>query len=96
MAATMIVNGWINPEGKEALSEYVQASTPLFAKAGGSLVSRLQTTGTLVGDNPPNLVVQMAFENAQSIQSVFESEAYKALIPLREKGFQKLDVFIAG
>lgn len=95
MAATMIVNGWINPEGKEALSEYVQASTPLFAEAGGHLISRYQIAKTVLGNESPNLVVLMSFDNAQSIQGVFDLEAYKELIPLREKGFRKLEVCIA-
>lgn len=94
MSVVMIVNGQLNPNEKEALSSYVTQSTPLFAQAGGKLVSRHQVTEAVVGEYSINLVVMMKFDSAEAVRSVFDSQAYQALIPLRDKGFTQLNVFI--
>ena len=35
------------------------------------------------------------FPNQESFQKLFASEEYKKLVPYREKGFNKLNVFIS-
>jgi len=40
------------------------------------------------------VVVVMEFPSSQAIKKVFESEAYKALLPYRDKAFTDLEMFL--
>ena len=49
---------------------------------------------TIVGTQTVQLVIVMQFPNDEAIKNVFDSAAYKALLPYREKAFTTLNVFI--
>lgn len=92
----MIVNAVLNPLEKTAFAYYSEQSAPLFKNAGGSLVEKYKVHQTVVGDKKLQVVVIMEFPNKDAIVSVFESEAYKELLPFRDKAFSDLHVFIAN
>jgi uncharacterized protein (DUF1330 family) len=92
----MIVNAVLNPHEKTTFTYYSEQSAPLFKSAGGSLVEKYKVNQTIVGDKKLQVVVIMEFPNKDAIVSVFESEAYKELLPFRNKAFIDLNVFIAN
>ncbi|OJJ20399.1 hypothetical protein BKI52_18240 [marine bacterium AO1-C] len=92
----MIVNAVLNPEEKEAFTYYSAQSTPLFKNAGAKPIGKYKITENIVGDKKLQVVVVMEFPNSQVITDVFESEAYKALLPFRDKAFINLNVYIGN
>lgn len=92
---TLIVTSTINPDEMEALQGYVQAVMPMLLEIGGKLVKRTKVTDVYFGEKPSEMVLMMDFPSKHALKDMFDSEAYKALIPLRNKGFKKVDILFA-
>lgn len=92
----MIVNAVLNPQEQEAFTFYSEKSGPLFKQAGAKPVAKHKIAKTIIGSRKLQLVAIMEFPNNKAITDVFESEAYKELLPYRDKAFLELDVFIAN
>lgn len=92
----MIVNAILNPEQKEAFAAYSEQSAAVFKSAGAVPVGKYKVSTTLVGTKKPHIIAVMEFPDEQTILDVFDSEAYKKLLPLRDKAFKELDVFIVN
>lgn len=93
--STMIVNATLNSNEKEAFKYYAENSAPIFKKAGGVPLSKYKISETIIGQEVLQLIAIMEFPNKNVIKSVFNSEAYKALLPYRDKAFSSLNVFIS-
>jgi uncharacterized protein (DUF1330 family) len=78
----------------EARGRYLQAVGPLLVGAGGTPVKRVRVTDTITGTAGTAVVLVMDFESAEAIQGVFASDAYKALIADRDKGFANIEILI--
>jgi len=92
----MIVNALLNVKEKEAFEYYSEHSVPLFKNAGAESIAKHRVEETLIGAEKIHVVSILEFPTRQAIKDVFESEAYKALLPYRDKAFMKLDVFIGN
>ncbi|WP_394747439.1 DUF1330 domain-containing protein [Spongiimicrobium salis] len=92
----MIVNAVLNTDQQEAFRYYSENAAPLFKAAGATPVAKYKVTKTMVGTKRLQIVAIMEFPNEQAITHVFESEAYKALLPYRDKAFMDLAVFIGN
>jgi len=87
---TLVVTATPNPDEPEAQKEYLTGALPLLMGAGGSIVKRLKITDG-VGDGMPfALVLVMAFDSKEKVLAMFASEAYQALIPMRDRGFSSI------
>ncbi len=65
-----------------------------FKKQGLILIGKHKISENIVGDKKLHVVVVMEFPSSQAIKKVFESEAYKALLPYRDKAFTDLEMFL--
>ena len=92
----MIVNAVLNSEQREAFAAYSERSSVIFKSVGAVPVGKYKVSTTLVGTKKPHIIAVMEFPNEQTILDVFESEAYRELLPLRDKAFKELDVFIVN
>ena len=91
----LIIVATVNPNGKEELSHYLEKVGSLYKIAKAKPVNKFKVTKLLIGDYTPSLVSIMEFPNMASLNEVFESDAYKKLIPYREKAFSKLEAYIS-
>lgn len=92
--AFMIATAIPNPEEQEALKHYQEQSAILFKAAGGQVPDKFKVSKNLYGNNTPKLAITMEFPSEQTIVDVFESEAYKALLPYRNKALISAEIFI--
>ncbi len=92
---TLIVTSTINPNEMEALQTYVQSVMPMLLEIGGQVVKRTKVTDVYFGEKPAEMVLMMDFPSKKALKNMFDSEAYQALIPLRNKGFTKVDILFA-
>ena len=65
----------------EAMGRYLQGVQPLLAGAGGAPVKRVRVTDTVTGTAGTGMALVMDFDDAETIQGVFASDACQALIP---------------
>lgn len=92
----LIVNAVLNPEAKDAFAYYSEQSSLLFKNAGAIPAGKYKVAQTLVGSKKTQIIVVLEFPSNQAIIEVFESEAYRNLLPFRDKAFQELEVYIGN
>ncbi len=93
--ATLVVTATPNPNEMEAVQTYLKGVLPLLMGAGGQLVKRLKVSEVIHG-KPNGMVLVMDFESNEVISSLFNSEEYTALIPVRDQGFTEMNIFTAN
>ena len=91
--ATLVVTAVPNPNEMASVQEYLQGVLPLFMGAGGTLVRRLKTNKAVNG-RPAGMVLVMDFESAGAVTDMFESDEYRALVPIRDRGFAEMNILI--
>jgi uncharacterized protein (DUF1330 family) len=92
---TLIVTSNPNPDQQEALKEYVQGVMPLLLNLGGVVIKRSTITDTYHGEKHFTFLLVMDFPSKKALKDMFESDNYKSLIQIREKGFKTIDIFFA-
>jgi uncharacterized protein (DUF1330 family) len=83
-----------NPKEPEAYQQYSAGSGRLLAEAGVVSIGKFGVQQALVGDCQGALFGYAEGPDEATLAAVFESEAYRALIPAREKAFTSLNVYI--
>lgn len=91
--ATLLVTAVPNTDEMASVQEYLQGVMPLFISAGGKLVKRLKVDEVIHG-NPSGMAMVMDFESAEAITTVFESDEYAALVPVRDRGFKETNILV--
>ena len=92
----LIVNAVVNPHEKEALAHYQKQAGALLGQAGARPLGKFKIADQIAGSTPLHMTVVMEFSSSEHIKAVFESEAYKALLPYRDKAFQAINIYIGA
>lgn len=82
-----------DPTQLEVFGSYVGASTELAIEAGGEVSSRFPVAH-VHGDAPASIFGFATFPNPRAINDMFDSEAYQALVPDRDKGVESVNAYI--
>lgn len=88
---TLVVTAIPNPNEMPMVQQYLQGVMPLLTSAGGKLVKRLKVDQVVHG-SPSGMVLVMDFDSEDAIKSMFESEDYAALVPVRDQGFTEMNI----
>jgi uncharacterized protein (DUF1330 family) len=91
--ATLVVTAVPKPEEMGSVQEYLHGVLPLLTGAGGTVVRRLKTN-TVVNGRPAGMVLVMDFESTDAVTAIFESDDYRALVPVRDRGFSEMNILI--
>ena len=82
-------------EYHDALERYVQGVIPMLMEAGGSVPKIIKQDTSVVGHTDTFMSMIVEFEGTEAkraAHAVFESEAYAALVPDRDKAFSKMNI----
>ena len=93
--ATLVVTATPNPSEMGSVQGYLQGVMPLIVSAGGKLVKRLKVD-KVINDKPSGMVLVVDFDSADAITTLFESDEYTALIPVRDRGFKEMNILLAN
>jgi uncharacterized protein (DUF1330 family) len=91
--ATLVVTAVTNPDEMASVQEYLKSVMPLFVGAGGQLVKRLKTQQVIHG-KPSGMTLVMDFDSADAVTELFESDDYTALVPIRDRGFEEMNILL--
>lgn len=91
---TLVVTATPNSNEMESVQAYLKGVFPLLMSAGGQLVKRLNVEEAIGGEQNSGMILVMDFESKDKVVSMFASEEYKALIPVRDRGFAKMNMMI--
>ncbi len=92
---TLIVTSIPNPEQQAALDAYVQGAYPLLLNLGGEIVKRSVVSDTYHGEQNFKVIMLMDFPSKSALLAMFDSSAYQALIPDRNKAFKSIEIMFA-
>jgi len=87
----LVVTADVNAEEMASVQECLGGVLPLLMGAGGKLVKRLKVDKGLHG-TANGMVLVMDFDSSKAVTEMFESEAYAALVPVRDKGFAQMNI----
>lgn len=82
-------------EHHDALERYVGGVIPMLMKAGGSPPKIIKQDESIVGHTETfmTMIVEFAGEDsAKAARAIFQSDAYAALVPDRDKAFSKMNI----
>ena len=91
--ATLVVTAVPNPNEMASVQDYLHGVLPLLMGAGGTLVRRLKTNKVIKG-GPAGMVLVMDFASADAVLAMFESDEYRALVPVRDRGFAEMNILL--
>ena len=92
---TLIATGTPNPEGMNEMQQYIAAAGPILASHGAEMMYRGKTGKALAGNATFAMILLMKFESEATLEAALESEAYKEIVPLRDKGFKHMDFVVS-
>ena len=92
--AYLTVSNDLDADNQDAIQSYVSRALPMFAANGGELVHRVNTTDVLKG-TPAQVSPVLRFPSADVIRDVFSSAEYEKIIPLRDRAFPNLTIWIS-
>lgn len=95
MTAILTTIGTLAPNGGDALERYASVVLPLIDAAEGTVLCRGAFREAIVGDQCPGFIAVMQFPDAASIHAMFDSPAYRAAIPDRQRAFREITTFIS-
>ncbi len=90
---TLVVTATPNASEMASVQEYLHGVLPLLMGAGGALIKRVKVDQSLHG-RPSGMVLVMDFESGDAVKKMFESEEYAALVPVRDKGFEDMNIML--
>ena len=79
----------------DAFAEYGSKATPILERAGGEVVGRYKATASLLGDSDPGVVFAMRFPTEGAVRDALMSDAYRTIIPIRDRAFRRVDFWLA-
>jgi uncharacterized protein (DUF1330 family) len=95
MPVILTTVGSLDPHGGDALERYASVVIPLIEAAEGTVLCRGRFREAIVGDGGPEFIAVMQFPDAARIHDMFDSPAYRAAIPDRQRAFRDIRTFIS-
>ena len=86
----------INPNEQDALAEYMRVTTPLLEQVGAKVVQQFQVDKTVVGEPIAQSMMVVEYPSLEAMDCVFGSDAYKAVIPFRDRAFDTYNVSVVN
>ncbi|MEM0949507.1 MAG: DUF1330 domain-containing protein [Pseudomonadota bacterium] len=93
-AVLFVSIGTPNPDAPEALQKYATEAPPLLMAGGAKPKVKAKLVERLVGANSAGTLFVAEFPSAQAVHDVFSSDAYQALVPVRDRAFVELNFMI--
>lgn len=88
----LIASLTMNENEPEALQAYFDTVNPLVESVGGKILQTINVGPPVVGQTPSKMVMLVEYPSRDSINQVFESEEYKAIIPVRKLAFNTYNI----
>ncbi len=96
MAVKVMATIQINPDAPDALQTYFETTSPLLENVGARVVERFALGEPIVGESLGESLMIVEYPDLLAVDGVFGSEAYKAIIPVRDKAFLKYNICVLG
>lgn len=94
MKTTVIAQAKLNPTQTESAQRYSTEAKAIIEQFGGNFSGRFQSADLFAGHDAPDITLFIDFPNREKARECFNSNAYKALVPLRDTGFESMRIYL--
>lgn len=95
MTITVLATITFEDGQNEALTTYLEVTAPLLERAKAQVMQMFDLKEAIVGNGPAKRLIVVEYPDRASVDLVFNSPEYKAIIPIRDKAFSTYEVTIA-
>lgn len=85
-----------DPKHMDAYQTYLATAFPLLEKVGAKLSQHFPVGDVVVGEKPAETIMVVEYPDIAAVHALFQSEEYKALIPVRDRAFSTYSVSIVS
>ncbi|WP_310620487.1 DUF1330 domain-containing protein [Flexibacterium corallicola] len=94
MSATLLTIVSPNPAGAAAMERYQKGAKEVLGAVGITPLFKRKVVNVLNGEFDGKVVMASQFPSREVAEEVFNSEAYKALIPDRDEAFSSVQLVL--
>jgi uncharacterized protein (DUF1330 family) len=91
----LIIIGFINPQEQSSFEYYASNMRQQYEAVGAVIIDKYPIQYSVFGGEKPDFIMMVEFPNQAAFEKLFAGDEYKKLVPFREKGFNKLNVFVS-
>jgi uncharacterized protein (DUF1330 family) len=91
----LVITAIVNKLNIAEVPEYLGSVMQIFGQNGGKPVGRYKTVNALVGEESPEMMAVIEFDNPKTIEDMVNGEAFNALSEQRARVFNKLNMIIS-
>lgn len=91
----LVITAIVNKQNIAEVPEYLGSVMQIFGQNGGKPVGRYKTVNALVGEESPEMMAVIEFDNPKTIEDMVNGEAFNALAEQRARVFSKLNMIIS-
>lgn len=91
----LVITAIVNKQNIAEVPEYLGSVMQIFGQNGGKPVGRYKTVNALVGEESPEMIAVIEFDNPKTIEDMVKGEAFNALAEQRARVFSKLNMIIS-
>ena len=91
----LIITAIVNKQNIAELPKYLDSVMKIFSRNNGKPVGRYKTISALVGEESPEMMAVIEFENPETIEDMIKGDGFNALAEQRARVFTKLNMIIS-
>ena len=91
----LVITAIVNKQNIAEVPEYLGSVMQIFGQNGGKPVGRYKTVNALVGEESPEMMAVIEFDNPKTIEDMVNGEAFNALAEQRARVFTNLNMIIS-
>jgi uncharacterized protein (DUF1330 family) len=91
----LVITAIVNKQNIAEVPEYLGSVMQIFGQNGGKPVGRYKTVNALVGEESPEMMAVIEFDNPKTIEDMVNGETFNALAEQRARVFTKLNMIIS-
>jgi uncharacterized protein (DUF1330 family) len=91
----LVITAIVNKQHLGEVPGYLESVMQIFGQNGGKPIGRYKTVHSLVGEESPEMMAILEFDNPKTIEDMVNGEAFNALAEQRARVFSKLNMLIS-
>ena len=91
----LVITAIVNKQNIAEVPEYLGSVLQIFGQNGGIPVGRYKTINSLIGEESPEMMAVIEFDDPKTIEEMVNGEAFNALSEQRARVFAKLNMIIS-
>ena len=93
--AFLVITAIVNKQNIAEVPEYLGSVMQIFGQNGGKPVGRYKTINALAGEESPEMIAVIEFDNSETIEAMVKGDSFNDLAEQRARVFTRLNMIIS-